>query len=111
MRKLRVSFGAASLTVQRGLSQANLKRVIPSDCGHPAGHPDGSVFSRIVGNLDWLKPFFFFRRRLLSLLNVSYAASSTDASASHVIRLSTELKEEMFLFLALATSCNALASA
>ena len=45
---------------------------------------------------------FLFRRRLLSLFNVAYAAVQMTEERSSVIRLSSDLKVELYLCCALA---------
>ena len=85
-----------------GRVQANLKRVIPVIAVTQAilslGLCSVGLLEVIVG--CWTS-IFLFRRRLLSLMNLVYQVCQGEVERKHVIRLSEELKEELFLFLAL----------
>lgn len=85
-----------------GTVQANLKRVIPviavTQRVLTMGVCTVGLLEVLVGSWTAIS---LFRRRLLSLLNVVYAASNGDFQRNHVLKLSDSLKEEMLLCLGL----------
>lgn len=85
-----------------GRVHANLKRLIPVMA---VTHSIINLGLCSVGLLEvivgcWTS-IFLFRRRLLSLMNLVYQVCQGEVGRRHVIRLSEELKEELFLLLAL----------
>eukprot|EP00438_Fugacium_kawagutii_P029179 Skav210075 [mRNA] locus=scaffold7699:14183:18616:+ [translate_table: standard] len=95
-------FWGCHMDGEHGLIMANLKRSIPVM----------AVTARVlkmgfcsVGLLEVLTgaftSIFLFRRRLLCLLNLVYQAGHGEFERNHVIRLSPELQEELFLCLCL----------
>ena len=86
-----------------GLCMANLKRSIPVIAVTARVLKMGVCSISLLEILTgaWTS-IFLFRRRLLSLLNLVYQAGHGDFARNHVIRLSPELKEELFMCLSLA---------
>lgn len=100
---LQGEFWGCQFDGEQGSIQANLKRVVPvmsvTQRIVQMGVCTMGLLEIIVGS--WTA-IFLFRRRLLSLFNVVYAAIHGECSRQDVFRLSTELKEELMLLLALA---------
>lgn len=86
-----------------GLCMANLKRSIPVIAVTARVLKMGVCSISLLEILTgaWTS-IFLFRRRLLSLLNLVYQAGHGEFARNHVIRLSPELKEELFMCLSLA---------
>lgn len=101
--QLQSEFWGCQFDGLHGVIMANLKRTIPVV----------AVTCRIiqmntcsVGLLEVLvgawNSIFLFRRRLLSLLNIVYQVGQLSDNRKHVITLSPELREELFMCISLA---------
>ena len=101
--ELHAEFWGCQFDGEAGTIQASLKRMVPiiavTQRVISMGVCSVGLLEVIVG--CWTS-IFLFRRRLLCLLNVVYAAFDVEAERSHVLRLSLELKEELLLMLALS---------
>ena len=96
-------FWGAHVDGVSGMVRANLKRVVPLLFATTGVIKLGvctiSLLNVLIGS--WTS-VFLYKRRLLSLLNVCYAALQSSENSRTVLRLSDELLSELILIVALA---------